>query len=52
MALRSNELMIGDWVYKDNTPVQILALNLFVGKEHEDIKPIPLTPEIWRRTGL
>ena len=43
MALRSNELMIGDWVYKDNTPVQILALNLFVGKEHEDIKPIPIT---------
>ena len=52
MALRSNELMIGDWVYKDNTPVQILALNLFVGKEHEDIKPIPLTPEILEKNGF
>lgn len=60
--MKSNELMIGDWVYdtilKGNTRVEIISLVGIKGDFHENIynentfEPIPLTPEILKRNGF
>lgn len=60
MALRSVDLMIGDWVLCDNTPYQIAEIGgmVCISAEQElfaaleDIDPIPLTPEILEKNGF
>lgn len=49
-AMKSTELMIGDWVYYGDKPVQVLQLS--DGKDYPHIKPIPLTPEILEKNGF
>lgn len=47
--MKATELMIGDWVYYGDKPVQVLQLS--DGKYYPHIKPIPLTPEILEKNG-
>ena len=52
--MKANELMLGDWVLCDGKPYQIAEIGGMVCINYEkelfaaleDIKPIPLTPEI------
>lgn len=48
--MKANELMIGDWVYYGDKPVQVLQLS--DGKDYPHIKPIPLTAEILEKSGF
>ena len=48
--MKANELMIGDWVYYGNKPVQVIQLS--EGKDYKTIRPIPLTPEILEKNGF
>ena len=48
--MKANELMIGDWVYYGDKPVQVLQLS--DGKDYPHIKPIPLTAEILEKNGF
>lgn len=48
--MKANELMIGDWVYYGDKPVQVLQLS--DGKYYPHIKPIPITPEILEKNGF
>lgn len=71
MALRSLDLMIGDWVEINDIPKQIKFIDdcinhkiiahgfskdgktiAYVGKLNEEVKPIPLTPEILEKNGI
>jgi len=71
MALRSLDLMIGDWVEINDIPKQIKFIDdcinhkiiahgvnkdgktiVYVGKLNEEVKPIPLTPEILEKNGF
>ena len=45
------EVMIGDWLLKDNTPIQIGVSDLYLGKVIY-YHPIPLTPEILEKNGF
>lgn len=66
--MEANELMIGDWVLINGTPMQIQAINdidgeIMAGDElycliedrahsEDKVKPIPLTPEILEKNGF
>ena len=59
--MRANELVIGDWVYYENSPVQIKGIDSFKGEyvsfgdefyPYEDFDPIPLTPEILKKNDF
>ena len=64
--MTANELMIGDYVIRKNVPNEILIVNaidsirgivyldldgLGITEKIENIKPIPLTPEILEKNG-
>ena len=48
--MKAKELMIDDWVYYGNKPVQVLQLS--EGKDYKTIRPIPLTQEILEKNGF
>ena len=48
--MKSEDLMIGDWVLYGEKPVRILQLS--EGKDYQEIHPIPLTPEILEKNGF
>ncbi len=58
--MKANELMIGDWVLVDNTPIQVKQVYQYgiisdLGEGDEEIecfKPIPITPEILEKNGF
>lgn len=60
--MKSNELMLGDWVYdtilKGNTRVEMLSLFGIKGDFHENVynentfEPIPITPKILKKNGF
>lgn len=47
--MKAEELMIGDWVFYGEKPVQVLQLSK--GKDYKYINPIPITPEILEKNG-
>ena len=47
--MNANELMIGDWVTMYGIPLQITRLSEY--GEYQDVKPIPITPEILKKNG-
>ena len=59
--MKSTDLMIGDWVYRPDcySKVKEIRENGIIGLDHlrgiisfEELKPIPLTPEILEKNGF
>lgn len=59
--MEATDLMIGDWVYRPDCYCKVKEVreNGIIGRDHlrgiisfEELKPIPLTPEILKKNGF
>lgn len=49
--MKSEELMVGDWVFDEQMGIPVPVCSIREGREHH-CRPIPLTPEILEKNGF